>query len=92
MSTSRARLHSKDADAEQAAHRIQGTSQWSHRRAGSTHARERAERAAGSSSGQGEEAADIPGGSERSVGRCDLRGTARIRASTPCRHQGPKIC
>ena len=64
MSTSRARLHSKDADAEQAAHRIQGTSQWSHRRAGSAHARERAERAAGTGSAKSERAANMPGVSE----------------------------
>ena len=59
--SARERWHSKDADAERAARRIQGTSQCSDRRAGSAHARERAERAAATGSAKSEEAADMPG-------------------------------
>ena len=89
--SARLRYHSKDADAEQAARRIQGTSQWSHQRAGSAHAKECVERAAGSSSGQGEEAADIPGGSEGPLAGVIYAGRLRSVGPVPRRSSRAEI-
>ena len=83
--SARLRYHSKHVDDEQTAHMIQGTSQWSHRRAGSGHARECAERAAGSRSARVRRQRTCLGGSEGPLASVIYAGRLRSVGPVPRR-------